>query len=176
MSCLPVTLLLREIYPFPCFIQLQLCNFATLFRAGALGALAPCVLHGSTSDRLHPSPSHFRESCSTYLALFCVGNFLTQSNVFAPCYTARTRAAIRRKYHLKVGRNEIKSGVGGLVSTFLSPCATDGLTGFERLPGLRFLAAALLYCPGKCGVVIGGQWREHGSPFCRVEGTGGDGG
>ena len=96
-------------------------SIATLVGTGALGMLAPCVLHGSTSERLNPSPTQFRESCSAYLALLCVGNLLTHFNVFAPCYSAGSRSAIRRKYHLKVRRLYIKDGLV-LVCNVLSSC------------------------------------------------------
>lgn len=69
---------------------------------GVLGAFAPCVLYASNMERLYPGERVFTDHCLHYSCLYFLGSALFNANNLAPCFSAGSRIALRRKYNLEV--------------------------------------------------------------------------
>lgn len=82
------------------------CGFLLLllkwwFWAGLLGSVAPCVLYGSTAERLGSTPGTFANHCLPYTGLYLLGNSLFGGNWLAPWLSYGNRTAIRRRFNLE---------------------------------------------------------------------------
>jgi Cys-rich protein (TIGR01571 family) len=64
-----------------------------------LGWLAPCVLYGSTRERLQPDD--FSSSCCLYNGLYFLSQALVNANCLAPFLSYPTRTAIRQRFNLE---------------------------------------------------------------------------
>lgn len=82
-----------------CFLLLLL---KWWFWAGLLGSVAPCVLYGSTAERLGSAPGTFANHCLPYTGLYLLGNSLFGGNLLAPWLSYGNRTAIRRRFNLEV--------------------------------------------------------------------------
>lgn len=66
-----------------------------------LGSVAPCVLYGSTAERLGSTPGTFANHCLPYTGLYLLGNSLFGGNWLAPWLSYGNRTAIRRRFNLE---------------------------------------------------------------------------
>ncbi|KAL2623492.1 hypothetical protein R1flu_003697 [Riccia fluitans] len=66
-----------------------------------LGLFAPCVLYGSTMERLYPGQSTFSSHCMAYSSLYFMGHFLFNGNFLAPCFSFPSRSALRHSHNLE---------------------------------------------------------------------------
>ncbi|KAG6541286.1 hypothetical protein Mapa_017339 [Marchantia paleacea] len=66
-----------------------------------LGLFAPCVLYGSTMERLYPGQATFSSHCMAYSSLYFMGHFLFNGNFLAPCFSFPSRTALRQSYNLE---------------------------------------------------------------------------
>lgn len=64
-----------------------------------LGWFAPCVLYGSTRERLNPK--EFNRACCLYNGLYFLSVLVVQGNCLAPLMSCTTRTAIRHRFNLE---------------------------------------------------------------------------
>eukprot|EP00245_Coleochaete_scutata_P004929 TRINITY_DN18012_c0_g1_i1.p1 TRINITY_DN18012_c0_g1~~TRINITY_DN18012_c0_g1_i1.p1 ORF type:complete len:276 (+),score=36.15 TRINITY_DN18012_c0_g1_i1:140-967(+) len=66
-----------------------------------VGSVAPCVLVGTTMNRLRPEHGTFVNTCTAYAGLCIAGMTIFSSNWMAPLSTFPMRTAIRRSFNLQ---------------------------------------------------------------------------
>jgi Cys-rich protein (TIGR01571 family) len=76
-------------------------HFSSDLEVCVLGAFAPCVLYASNMERLYPGERVFTDHCLHYSCLYFLGSALFNANNLAPCFSAGSRIALRRKYNLE---------------------------------------------------------------------------
>ncbi|XP_011077366.1 cell number regulator 8 [Sesamum indicum] len=77
-----------------------------------LGAVAPCVLHGSNVERLGYAPGIFANQCLPYTGLYVIGSCFFGWNCLAPWFSYPTRTAIRRNFNLEGNCEELVRSFG----------------------------------------------------------------
>ncbi|EPS59953.1 hypothetical protein M569_14853, partial [Genlisea aurea] len=82
-----------------------------------LGSIAPCVLHGSNSERLGAVPGTFSNHCWPYTGLYFIGNVLFGWNCLAPFYAYSNRTSIRRQFNLEGNCETMARSCGCLETT-----------------------------------------------------------
>ncbi|KAH6797710.1 PLAC8 family protein [Perilla frutescens var. hirtella] len=78
-----------------------------------LGCCAPCVLHGSSAERMGGSAAGtFATHCVPYAGLYLMGSCLFGWNCLAPWFSYPNRTAIRRKFNLEGSCEAMAGSIG----------------------------------------------------------------